>query len=110
MKLRRRGGKLLLYGISYAKCTMYHLSEERQKMDYNFYKTFKGTLIDFDGTRKLEEQQYFVRKSMNTKNDATYAGEPFEASKPFLWKEELGFGVIRCFDAAEFDDFCTEKS
>ena len=52
MKLRRRGGKLLLYGIGYAKCTMYHLSEERLKMDYNFYKTFKGTLVDFDGFRK----------------------------------------------------------
>lgn len=109
MKLRRRGGKLLLYGIGYAKCTMYHLSEERLKMDYNFYKTFKGTLVDFDGSRKPVEQQFFVRKSMDTKKDASYAGSLFEKSGSPLWKETLGQGIIRSFYAADFDNFCTEE-
>lgn len=109
IKLRDNGGKILLYGIGYAKCTMYHLSEERLGVDYNFYKEFTGSLIDWDGSSREVSQRYFVRKSMDTKKDASYAGILFEKSEHPLWKETLGQGTIRSFYAADFDNFCTEE-
>lgn len=88
---------------------MYHLSEERFNVDYNFYKEFKGTLIDWDGTSTPVSQIYYVRKSMDTQKDAGPAGEKFEKSEYPVWKEELGNGILRSFFAADFDDFCTSE-
>ena len=109
IKLRENKGKILLYGIGYKKCTMYHLSEERLKVDYNFYKEFSGKLIDWDGSSRAVSQKYFVRKNLKTKKDATYVGEGFENSNYPVWKENLGKGIIRSFYAADFDDYCTEQ-
>jgi len=109
MRLRENGGKILLYGIGYAKCTMYHLSEERLKVDYNFYKEFEGTLIDWDGSSKPVSQTYYVRKSMNTKKNASSAGEMFEQSEYPVWKANLGHVELRSFYAADFNDFCTSE-
>lgn len=109
MKLRENKGKILLYGIGYKKCTMYHLSEERLKVDYNFYKEFSGKLIDWDGNVSDVSQKYFVRKSLETKKDATYVGEGFENSNYQVWKQNLGIGTLRSFYAADFDDYCTEQ-
>lgn len=109
IRLRENGGKILLYGIGYAKCTMYHLSEERLNVDYNFYKEFKGTMVDWDGSRKPVSQNYYVRKSMDTKKDAGPAGELFEQSEYLVWKASLGQGILRSFYASDFDDFCTAE-
>lgn len=109
IRLKENGGKILLYGIGYAKCTMYHLSEERLEVDYNFYKQFTGKLIDWDGSSREVSQRYFVRKSMDTKKDASYAGTLFEKAELPLWKEPLGKGTIRSFYAADFDNFCTQE-
>lgn len=109
IRLRENGGKILLYGIGYAKCTMYHLSEERLRVDYNFYKEFNGTLIDWDGSSKPVTQKYYVRKSMSTEKDAGPVGELFEKSEYPVWKAYLGQGLLRSFYAGDFDDFCTKE-
>lgn len=108
IKLKENNGKILLYGIGYAKCTMYHLSEERLKVNYNFYKEFSGRLIDWDGCSKSVSQKYFVRKSMDTLKDASLAGNLFEQSTFPVWKEKLGKAEITSFFASDFDDFCTQ--
>lgn len=98
-------GKILLLGVGYTKCTLYHLSEERARVPYNFYKTFAGTLIDRDGREVAVSQTYFVRRDLSTKKDATRVGERFEHEYPVHIKK-LGNGLVRVFDACAFDAFC----
>lgn len=105
--LLRMDGKILLYGVSYDKCTLYHLSEERTKADYNFYKTFRGTVVDYDGAEKPASQTYFVRRDMSLKKDARPAGADFERSNKVI-KQTLGNGMIRIFKARDFDQHCMD--
>jgi len=98
-------GKIMLYGVDYDRCTLYHLAEERTGADYNFYKTFSGDVITMDGTREPIAQTYYVRKDMAMKKDARPVGIRFEATAG-VYKRKLGQGVVRVFSAREFDAFC----
>ena len=44
-RLLENDGKVMLIGIGYEKCTLYHLAEERHGSPYNFYKEFKGEFV-----------------------------------------------------------------
>lgn len=48
-RLLENDGKVILLGIGYEKCTLFHLSEERHASPYNVYKTFSGVLVEDRG-------------------------------------------------------------
>ncbi|MBO8232386.1 hypothetical protein CU311_06785 [Prochlorococcus marinus str. MU1402] len=104
--LLKNNGKIMLFGIGFQKCTLYHLAEERYQVPYNFYKTFKGHLISGDQKVPIS-QRYFVRKNLKTKKNNRVATE-LMIKKNFLKKEILGSGEILVFNARDYDECCME--
>ncbi len=104
-RLLEADGKIMLMGIGFDYCTLYHLAEERMKSSYNFYKDFKGYLIE-DGVEKEPiSQRYFVRRDMNISKSPARAAEAFE-SEGGIQSASLGDGLLRVFNARAFDDCC----
>ena len=104
-RLLEADGKIMLMGIGFDKCTLYHLAEERLEMPYNFYKDFKGVLIE-DGLEKEPiSQRYFVRKDMNMLKNPAIAAQMLE-SEGGVQTASLGDGVACIFKAQAFDDCC----
>lgn len=107
-RLLDQDGKIMLIGIEYEKCTLYHLSEERHETPYNFYKTFEGVEVDADGNEIGPiSQRYFVRKDMGVKKDPSIAGQMLEARGQSIVCE-LGDGKVRTFKARDFDQCCMD--
>ena len=106
-RLLKNDGKILLFGVSYRKCTIYHLSEERNATPGNFYKTFEGVLTDGDRVLAPITQRYFVRRDMAVKKDPSIAGQMLE-KRAQAKTIPLGKGVIRSFKARDFDRCCMD--
>lgn len=106
-RLLARDGKIMLMGVGYEKCTLYHLSEERHGTSYNFYKTFKGVLVKDDEEVRPISQRYFVRRDMNVKKDPSVGGRMLE-ERGKARVAKLGNGVVRIFRARDFDAWCME--
>jgi len=104
-RLLANDGKMLLMGISYEKCTLYHLSEERLQMPYNFYKDFTGVLIEDGREVGPVSQRYYVRRDMSVRKDPAVAGRMIEAEGG-VTQRSLGDGIVRAFKARAFDDCC----
>lgn len=104
-RLLENDGKILLLGVSYNKCTLYHLSEERHAVKENFYKTFRGVFVDGDRVVAPITQRYFVRRDMSVKKDPSIAGRMLE-ERGQAKIIPLGDGVIRAFRARAFDACC----
>lgn len=106
-RLLANDGMVMLVGISYEKCTLFHLAEERIAVPYNFYKDFTGTLVEDGREVGPINQRYFVRRDLAaTKKDPRVAGDMLEREgKARIVR--LGDGVIRTFLARDFDDCCT---
>lgn len=104
-KLLDLNGKIILFGVPYSKCTLYHLSEERYKLKYNFYKKFEGVMIDENGIRKSCFQEYFVRKDLTTKKNVNWVGEKMEKNG-LVVNYKLGLGYVKIFQAQDFDNHC----
>lgn len=104
-RLLENDGKILLLGIGYAKCTLYHLAEERHASPYNFYKTFKGSLVEENREIAPISQRYFVRSDMTVKKDPSVAGQMLE-KRCQVKMLTLGNGVVRAFRAQDFDACC----
>lgn len=98
-------GKVLLYGVDYDKCTLFHLSEERRQSPYNAYRTFSGTIVDEVGRERPGSQTYFVRKSLDTVKDPRPACRAFDESGE-VFIARVNHGAIRVFDARKFDSYC----
>lgn len=106
-RLLENDGKILLLGIGYEKCTLYHLAEERHATPYNVYKTFSGSLIGSKGEIAPISQRYFVRRDMTVRKDPVVAGKMLEERGEALCLP-LGEGKLRCFQARNFDSCCME--
>jgi len=105
-RLLHNDGKILLIGVGYDKCTLYHLAEERSKVPYNEYKTFSGHLIDKNGeVLEAISQRYFVRSDMTMKKSPEISGKALEAAGRVAVKG-VGNGFMRSFKAREFDQIC----
>lgn len=104
-RLLENDGRILLLGVGYIKCTLYHLSEERYATPENFYKTFSGCLVDHERIVAPISQRYFVRHDMSVRKDPAIAGEMLEA-RGQVKIATLGDGVIRSFRARDFDACC----
>ena len=104
--LLNNNGKVMLFGIGFEKCTLYHLAEERNLVPYNFYKTFEGNLIK--GDQKIPiSQRYFVRKNLAVKkSNTTVTNLMFERS--LVKSSNLGKGKIYVFNAKDYDECCME--
>lgn len=101
--------KIMLYGTTYSRCTVYHLSEERLQLPYNDYKTFSGTGVDAQGKTRPCSQRYFVRKDMSaTKKNVDWIGAKMEADG-VVALEPLGHGMLRVFRADIFDQYCSRE-
>lgn len=107
-RLLEQDGKIMLMGVGYIKCTLYHLAEERHESPYNFYKTFEGVEVDETG-RELGpiSQRYFVRKDMGVKKDPAIAGSMLE-ERGESTVLTLGKGEVRTFKARDFDRCCMD--
>ena len=105
-RLIKNNGKILLFGVGYKKCTLYHLSEERKQTDTNEYKNFSGYLIE-GGKKSPISQRYFVRKDINVQKDGANVKDKFEANYSFK-EVQLGSGKITVFSARDFDECCMD--
>lgn len=106
-RLLKNDGKILLFGVSYSKCTLYHLSEERNATPGNFYKTFEGVLTDGDRVLAPITQRYFVRRDISVKKDPSIAGRMLE-ERGQVTEIALGYGLIRAFRGRDFDACCMD--
>lgn len=106
-QLLANDGRILLLGVGYKKCTLYHLSEERHALSENFYKTFDGVLTDGDRVLCPISQRYFVRRDMAITKDPSIAGQMLE-ERGQATIIPLGNGVIRSFKARDFDTCCMD--
>ena len=104
-RLIENDGKILLMGVDYKKCTMYHLAEERHAIKENFYKTFDGFFVDGDRVIAPITQRYFVRRDLSVKKDPSIAGRMLEECG-HAKIIPLGDGIIRSFRARDFDACC----
>lgn len=104
-RLLDNDGKIMLMGVSYEKCTLYHVSEERHGVPYNCYKEFSGLLLEGGQERGPISQRYYVRRDMSVRKDPSIAGRMLEeAGKARIAK--LGSGMVRVFRARDFDECC----
>lgn len=104
-RLLENDGKIMLMGVGYEKCTLYHLSEERHAVPYNFYKEFQGVQLDGGNEERPISQRYFVRRDMEVKKDPSIAGRMLEESGAAAIVP-LGSGTVRVFRARDFDACC----
>ncbi len=98
-------GKIMLLGIGYEKCTLYHLAEERHQTPYNYYKTFDGVLVENGKPDRPISQRYFVRKDMDVRKNPAIAGHMLEKNAQ-VTSLPLGNGAVRVFRARDFDACC----
>lgn len=98
-------GKILLMGIGFKKCTLYHLSEERLASPHNFYKNFEGGFYEDEKFVRPISQRYFVRKDINLKKNGANVQTIIE-NKNLVKKTPLGKGYLRSFKARDFDNIC----
>lgn len=106
-RLLEQDGKIMMMGVSYEKCTLFHLSEERNSSRYNIYKTFEGREVLDDGRELPISQKYFVRGDMSIRKDPAPAGRLLEA-RGLVHVSPLGDGVVRTFKARDFDRCCMD--
>lgn len=106
-RLLANDGRLLLIGVGYEKCTLYHLSEERIGVPYNMYKEFDGFLVEDDRIIRPISQRYFVRADLTIRKDPSIAGRMLEQDGG-VHLRKLGQGMVRAFAARDFDDCCME--
>lgn len=106
-RLLEMDAKIMLLGVGYEKCTLYHLAEERHGTPYNFYKTFSGTLIDGEQSIGPISQRYYVRRDMNVRKNPAVAGQMLEQRQQ-VHIAELGSGLARTFKARHFDSCCMD--
>ena len=106
-RLLENDGQILMLVLDYKKCTMYHLAEERFKVQENFYKTFQGVLMDGDRELAPISQRYFVRRDMSVKKDPSIAGQLLE-DRQQVKTIPLGKDVVRSFKARDFDKCCMD--
>jgi|GEM_PF-3991517 len=106
-RLLENDGKILMFGLSYNYCTLYHLSEERHASAYNFYKTFEGYLVEADREIAAISQRYFVRKDMSVAKNCSIAGQMLE-QRGQVTMHTLGNGMVRACRARDFDACCME--
>lgn len=106
-RLLENDGRILLIGVGYGKCTLYHLAEERMRVPYNTYKEFTGILVEEGREVGPISQNYFVRSDMKTRKDPSIAGQMLEhAGNAQIYA--LGRGVVRSFAARAFDACCMQ--
>jgi aminoglycoside N3'-acetyltransferase len=98
-------GKILLMGVSYEKCTLYHLAEERCNVPYNMQKEFLGILIKDGLPFGPISQRYFVRRETTIRKDPFIAGRMLEDAG-LVRVVPIGNSVIRAFRAPDFDACC----
>lgn len=106
-RLLERDAKMMLFGIAYEKCTLYHLSEERNKSQVNFYKTFEGILTIDNKDIGPVSQRYFVRQDMSVRKDPSIAGRMLE-ERGQAHVAALGDGFVRTFKSRDFDRCCMD--
>jgi aminoglycoside 3-N-acetyltransferase len=105
--LKRLDGKIASLDLEdQDSMTFYHHVEEVKKVDYRYFKTFKGRYIDYDGVMKDKSYKLFVRKiELGVKTDVNPAGELmwqkglYKGCRP---KVDTGLRVIRARDMFDF--------
>ncbi len=61
-KLRELNGKIMIIGLSYNKSmTFFHHIEEMEGCDYRYFKSFAGTVTDWEGRTYQDTFTMFVR-------------------------------------------------
>ncbi len=59
--LAKQDGKIILFGTEMLGYTFSHYIEEKAKVDYRFYKTFSGLMINEQGNAINKEIDFYVR-------------------------------------------------
>lgn len=107
VRLLEADGQIMLFGVGYNKCSLYHLAEERCMVPYNYLKEFAGTFVDEIGQTSPICQKYYVRRSLALKKDVNKAFGEFDNHGAKVG--HIGTGTIRSFSAVKFDEFCQDR-
>jgi aminoglycoside N3'-acetyltransferase len=108
-KLLKFSGKVILLGVGFDRCTLYHLAEERFQVPYNAYKTFQGTGVDANSEAKPISQTYFVRRDLDLMKDPDRVSYPFTQNRTECFSADFGSRHIYTFKAAAYDKFMTDR-
>lgn len=108
-RLIQNNGKILLLGVKFDRCTLFHLAEERHQVPYNFYMLFSGIGIDAASATQPISQRYFVRKDLSLLKKPDLVSLPFVADPSLCFSAKCGGGEVYIFKAADYDNFMTQR-
>lgn len=108
-KLLKFSGKVLLLGVGFDRCTLYHLAEERLQVPYNTYKTFHGTGISANSVAIPISQTYFVRKDLGLMKNPDRVSRPFAQDRMRCFSSDFGLRRIHAFKAPAYDKFMSDR-
>lgn len=108
-RLLENSGKVLLLGVGFDRCTLYHLAEERFQVPYNTFKTFHGTGIDANSVGGPISQTYFVRKDLDLVKDPDRVSRFFAEDNTRCFSADFGLRRIHAFKAAAYDEFMSSR-
>jgi len=106
-KILENDGEILLLGVPYQKCTLWHVSEEFHKVPDNYYMTFDGFLVSDGSIISPISQRYFVRRNLDQKKDISIVGRMIE-DRSQVKASLLGGSFVRTFKARHFHDCCMD--
>ncbi len=108
-RLLEYSGKVLLLGVGFDRCTLYHLAEERFQVPYNTFKTFHGIGIDANFVAGPISQTYFVRKNLGLVKYPDRVSRFFAEDNTRCFSADLGLRRIHAFKAAAYDEFISSR-
>ena len=104
--LTQRDGKIVIFGDKRTGYTYLHYTEEKEKVDYRFHKTFSGITINATGQEQQTSIDYFVRY---LDRPSVFTGFVEVLEKHHAIKETcLGGGELCAFSCRDFDRIFTD--
>jgi aminoglycoside 3-N-acetyltransferase len=100
-RLNALNGKILLLGADFNSVSMIHWVEEKYKVPYRYWKTFKGTYIDNNISSEKSYKMY-VRSMESNPLLKLYSIEKELIKMNKLLEIQIGSGSIKVFDISDF--------
>lgn len=97
-KLKEAGGKIVIFGAPFLSCTFIHSIEQSHGVPYRYLKTFSGTIINRD-VSKREKSTFYVRRSENKIKTDLSRLESYLLENGYMKGIKLGNGKIMVVDA-----------
>ncbi|RJQ34482.1 aminoglycoside N(3)-acetyltransferase [Candidatus Parcubacteria bacterium] len=101
--LRKLNAKIVMFGVDFEYCTFLIHVEQMHKVPYRFLKTFTGSIIEGNETRK-DWCTYFARPLEQEVDNEMQKIEPHLRASHALHEKTFGNGTIKVVRAADLYD------